>query len=72
MLHKICILLPCYTYNNLLLLIGIFGIVDFDFVPFSTNAMNLDEMYVRMPGTQPGSVGKLSVVLIVLILLLCK
>ena len=58
--------------NNKIAVEIIFGIVDFNFIPISTNAMNLDEMSVRMPGTQPGSVGKFSVVLMVLIVLLCK
>ena len=58
--------------NNKIAVEIIFGIVDFNFIPISTNAMNLDEMFVQMPGTQPGSVGKFSVVLMVLIVLLCK
>ena len=50
----------------------IFGIIYFNFASFSTNATNLDQIYVRMPRTQPGNVGKFSVLLVVLIFLLSQ
>ena len=39
----------------------ILGVVKFNFVPFSTNTTNSDEIYVRTPRTQPGYWGKFSV-----------
>ena len=41
------------------------GVVKFNFVSFSTNATNLDRKSVRTPGTQPGYVGKVSVVVLI-------
>ena len=45
--------------------LGIDGVGKFNFVPFSTNATNLDRKSVRTPGTQRGCVGKVSVVVLI-------
>ena len=41
------------------------GIVKFNFVSFSTNTTNLDKKSVQTPRTQPGCVGKFSVVTLI-------
>ena len=48
-----------------IVIINIDGIVNLNFVPYSTNATNLDGESVQTPGTQEGCVGKFSVVVLI-------